>query len=102
MVAAVRYVLEGGVFTPEPADQCTGGADAKLSESISQLTHQQRIVLQMLVSGQSNKMIAYKLSIVESTVKAHVSAILRKLNVHSRTQAVIKASKILSVLGRLS
>lgn len=102
MVAAVRYVLEGGVFTPEPSDQSVSGADAKLTESISQLTHQQRIVLQMLVAGQSNKMIAYELNIVESTVKAHVSAILRKLNVHSRTQAVIKASKILSALGRLS
>jgi len=102
MVAAVRYVLEGGVYTPTPSDQAAGTLDARLSEGISQLTHQQRTVLQMLVSGQSNKMIAYELSIVESTVKAHVSAILRKLNVHSRTQAVIKAGKILSALGRLS
>lgn len=106
MVSAVRYVLEGGVFTPSlgenQARRQTGPGDAQLAESISQLTHQQRIVLQMLVSGQSNKQIAYELSIVESTVKAHVSAILRKLRVHSRTQAVIKAGKILSYLGQVN
>lgn len=106
MVAAVRCVLDGGIYTPAVAsghrDRQMNAADAKLLESISQLTHQQRIVLQMLVSGRPNKQIAYELSIVESTVKAHVSAILRKLKVHSRTQAVIKAGKILALLGELS
>ncbi|PKU24242.1 response regulator [Telmatospirillum siberiense] len=103
MVAAVRLVLDGGVYTPPTA---IGGGqrqairvDMKLAESISQLSHQQRIVLQMLVSGRPNKQIAYELNIVESTVKAHVSAILRKLKVHSRTQAVIKAGKILSQMN---
>lgn len=99
MVAAVRHVLEGGVYIPAGV---AGGArpqacsDNKLAESIAQLSPQQRIVLQMLVGGRPNKQIAYELNIVESTVKAHVSAILRKLEVHSRTQAVIKAGKILS------
>jgi len=106
MVAAVRSVLDGGVFVPNLAanqsERQVNQADALLAESISQLTHQQRVVLQMLVSGQSNKQIAYELTIVESTVKAHVSAILRKLRVHSRTQAVIKAGKILAYLGQLS
>jgi DNA-binding NarL/FixJ family response regulator len=106
MVSAVRYVLEGGVFTPNltgsQTERQTSPADAILAESISQLTHQQRVVLQRLVSGQSNKQIAYELSIVESTVKAHVSAILRKLRVHSRTQAVIKAGKILAYLKQLN
>ncbi len=105
MVAAVRYVLDGGIYSPAVGPgrdkRQLSPADAKLLEGISQLTHQQRIVLQMLVGGQPNKQIAYELSIVESTVKAHVSAILRKLKVHSRTQAVIKASKILSLLGDL-
>lgn len=99
MVAAVRLVLDGGVYTPTPGGDGARQAirvDLKLAESISQLSHQQRIVLQMLVSGRPNKQIAYELNIVESTVKAHVSAILRKLKVHSRTQAVIKAGKILS------
>lgn len=102
MVSAVRLVLDGGVYTPNPAsrggDQQSIRADVKLAESIAQLSHQQRIVLQMLVSGRPNKQIAYELNIAESTVKAHVSAILRKLKVHSRTQAVIKAGKILSLL----
>jgi DNA-binding NarL/FixJ family response regulator len=102
MVAALRLVLEGGVFTPPLANGAgrrqLGSAEAKLAAGISQLTHQQRIVLQMLVNGQPNKQIAYELGVVESTVKAHVSAILRKLGVHSRTQAVIKAGKILTQL----
>ena len=102
MVAAVRVVLDGDVYTPPLSDGGTRHsvlqADVKLAEGISQLSHQQRIVLQMLASGRPNKQIAYELNIVESTVKAHVSAVLRKLKVHSRTQAVIKAGKILSML----
>lgn len=105
MVAAVKMVLDGQIFTPKTvaaaAGRPLGAGDAALADSISQLTHQQRVVLQMLVIGRPNKQIAYELSIVESTVKAHVSAILRKLRVHSRTQAVVKASKILSLLGDL-
>jgi DNA-binding NarL/FixJ family response regulator len=102
MVAAVRVVLDGGVYTPVLAcgsEREFLRADAHLVESIVQLSHQQRIVLQMLVSGRPNKQIAYELNIVESTVKAHVSAILRKLKVHSRTQAVLKAGKILTHLN---
>jgi DNA-binding NarL/FixJ family response regulator len=101
MVGAARRVLEGEIYLPPMGEGLEiGSGDAKLEEGISQLTHQQRVVLQMLVGGQSNKQIAYELGIVESTVKAHVSAILRKLKVYSRTQAVIKAGKILAVLGR--
>lgn len=105
MAAAVKLVLDGEIFTPRTAAAGAGSplgtGDVALADSISQLTHQQRVVLQMLVNGRPNKQIAYELSIVESTVKAHVSAILRKLRVHSRTQAVVKASKILSLLGDL-
>jgi len=99
MAAAVRTVLDGGVYAPAPAcgsERQFVRSDAALADSIVQLSHQQRIVLQMLVSGRPNKQIAYELNIVESTVKAHVSAILRKLKVHSRTQAVLKAGKILT------
>jgi len=107
MVAAVRHVLEGGIYTPHIAvaggvSKPLNSGDQKLAEGIAQLTHQQRVVLQLLVGGKSNKQIAYELSIVESTVKAHVSAILRKLRVHSRTQAVIRASKILDTLRQLA
>jgi DNA-binding NarL/FixJ family response regulator len=48
----------------------------------------------MLREGLLNKQIAYQLGVSEATVKAHVSAILQKLNVDSRTQAVIAASRI--------
>jgi DNA-binding NarL/FixJ family response regulator len=61
---------------------------------LSTLTPQQVRVLMMLSGGLLNKQIAYELSVSEATVKAHVSAILTKLNVDSRTQAVIAASRI--------
>ena len=51
-------------------------------------------LLMMLSEGLLNKQIAYELTVSEATVKAHVSAILQKLGVDSRTQAVIAASKI--------
>jgi DNA-binding NarL/FixJ family response regulator len=61
---------------------------------LSTLTPQQVRVLMMLSEGLLNKQIAYELGVSEATVKAHVSAILTKLNVDSRTQAVIAAAKI--------
>jgi DNA-binding NarL/FixJ family response regulator len=65
-----------------------------LSKRLATLTPQQVRVLMMLRSGLLNKQIAYELDVSEATVKAHVSAILLKLNVDSRTQAVIAAGKI--------
>ena len=61
---------------------------------LASLTPQQVRVLMMLSEGLLNKQIAYELSVSEATVKAHVSAILQKLDVESRTQAVIAAAKI--------
>ena len=61
---------------------------------LASLTPQQMRVLMMLSEGLLNKQIAYELSVSEATVKAHVSAILTKLGVESRTQAVIAAAKI--------
>jgi DNA-binding NarL/FixJ family response regulator len=58
------------------------------------LTPQQLRVLQMLTQGLLNKQIAFELKVGETTIKAHVSEILRKLNVYSRTQAVIEISKL--------
>jgi DNA-binding NarL/FixJ family response regulator len=96
MRAALRLVLEGGTWTPpdvdlkSPADKDT----ADIVRRLSSLTPQQVRVLMMLSEGLLNKQIAYELSVSEATVKAHVSAILQKLGVESRTQAVIAASKI--------
>jgi DNA-binding NarL/FixJ family response regulator len=94
--AAIARVLEGGIWTPPDVD-LGGGSDAEsanLVARMSSLTPQQVRVLMMLSEGLLNKQIAYELGVSEATVKAHVSAILQKLGVESRTQAVIAASKI--------
>jgi len=61
---------------------------------LATLTPQQTRVLGMLRQGLLNKQIAYELQVGETTVKAHVSEILRKLHVYSRTQAVIEVSRL--------
>jgi DNA-binding NarL/FixJ family response regulator len=93
---AISRILGGGVFTPPDID-LTSGSDAEAAELMARmatLTPQQVRVLMMLSEGLLNKQIAYQLSVSEATVKAHVSAILQKLGVESRTQAVIAAAKI--------
>ncbi len=96
MRAAISRVLAGGVWTPPDVD-LSSGADAEAAELMARmatLTPQQVRVLMMLSEGLLNKQIAYQLGVSEATVKAHVSAILQKLGVESRTQAVIAAAKI--------
>jgi DNA-binding NarL/FixJ family response regulator len=96
MRAAIKRVLDGGVWTPPDVDLTSPG-DAETNELMSRmatLTPQQVRVLMMLSEGLLNKQIAFQLSVSEATVKAHVSAILQKLGVESRTQAVIAAAKI--------
>jgi DNA-binding NarL/FixJ family response regulator len=96
MREAVARVFEGGVWTPSDID-LGGGSDAATADimaRLASLTPQQVRVLMMLSEGLLNKQIAYELSVSEATIKAHVSAILQKLGVESRTQAVIAASKI--------
>ncbi len=93
---AIRAVLGGDVWVPAEIDM-TASEDketADLVRRVATLTPQQVRVLMMLSEGLLNKQIAYELSVSEATVKAHVSAILQKLGVESRTQAVIAASKI--------
>jgi DNA-binding NarL/FixJ family response regulator len=93
---AIERVLKGNVWTPPDVDLQAGadGEGAALLARLATLTPQQVRVLMMLSEGLLNKQIAYELSVSEATVKAHVSAILQKLGVESRTQAVIAASKI--------
>ncbi len=96
MRGAIRRVLDGGVWTPPDID-LSSGSDAETAELMARmatLTPQQVRVLMMLSEGLLNKQIAYQLGVSEATVKAHVSAILQKLGVESRTQAVIAAAKI--------
>lgn len=96
MRGAVDEILSGEVWVPEDVDMSSDedGEVEQLIERFATLTPQQVRVLMMLREGLLNKQIAYELSVSEATVKAHVSAILQKLNVDSRTQAVIAASKI--------
>ena len=93
---AIARVLKGGVWTPPDVDlnAVTDAETAALMARLTALTPQQVRVLMMLSEGLLNKQIAYELGVSEATVKAHVSAILQKLGVESRTQAVIAASKI--------
>jgi DNA-binding NarL/FixJ family response regulator len=93
---AVDTVLGGGVCIPENVD-LVAEADPEISELIARiqsLTPQQSRVLTMIAEGLLNKQIAYELGVSEATIKAHVSGVLQKLGVDSRTQAVIRLSKI--------
>ena len=93
---AIARVLKGEVWTPPDVDLASDADDetAAMIARLSSLTPQQVRVLMMLSEGLLNKQIAYELGVSEATVKAHVSAILQKLGVESRTQAVIAAGKI--------
>ncbi|WP_274628794.1 response regulator transcription factor [Arvimicrobium flavum] len=98
LAAAIRAVMEGQVHVPEGYEGKPPDADSadrvEMVSRLAKLTPQQLRVLQMLRQGLLNKQIAYELQVGETTVKAHVSEILRKLNVYSRTQAVIEVSKL--------
>jgi DNA-binding NarL/FixJ family response regulator len=90
MRSALCAVLAGEISLPgEPAIDGVPDRHA----AIATLSGQQRRVLEMISAGKANKIIAYELSISESTVKAHVTAILRKLNLRSRIQAALYATR---------
>jgi len=94
---AVQVVLNGGQWVPPDlpvADQAMDAQDSKFADQLASLTPQQFKVMVMLTEGLLNKQIAYELSVSEATIKAHVTAILRKLGVYSRTQAVIMAGRL--------
>ncbi len=93
--SAVKTVLDGGVWFPaEVQREAAGDELSELAARLATLTPQQVRVLSMLGQGLLNKQIAFELSVSEATVKAHVSAILQKLGVDSRTQAVIAVNRI--------
>lgn len=98
LAEAIRDVMNGLVYLPQgyepPVADLQGSRHSELATRLATLTPQQLRVLQMLRQGMLNKQIAYKLEVGETTIKAHVSEILRKLNVASRTQAVIEVARI--------
>lgn len=94
-VVAVQAILAGSVWLPDEAlDDALPSRDQNLAERAAQLTPQQHRVLSLMAEGMANKLIAFEMQISEPTVKAHVTEILRKLGVSSRTQAVILAQRL--------
>ena len=93
---AVQAVLAGDIWTPPDIDisDVANSADEDVIARLAKLTPQQVRVLMMLAEGLLNKQIAYELGVSEATIKAHVSAILQKLGVDSRTQAVIAMNRV--------
>lgn len=97
LVDAITHVLSGEIYLPasyeEPQENGSEEDRAEILKKLSSLTPQQLRVLKMLRDGLLNKQIAYELQVGETTVKAHVSEILRKFKVYSRTQVVIEINK---------
>ena len=93
----IRAVLDGEVWIPDGIDLQDDRLDSKeagIAAALSSLTPHQFRVLMMLGEGLLNKQIAYRLSVSEATIKAHVTAILRKMHVNNRTQAVLAVQQL--------
>ncbi len=89
---AIDHIERGEIFKPSGYVEgaSPNGHDETVSR-LSSLTNQQARILELICEGKLNKQIAFDLTIAETTVKAHVTAIMRKLGVQSRTQAVLVA-----------
>ena len=98
LTRAIADVLAGGLFVPASLQAAAPAAPARhkasLAERVASLTPQQLRVLSMIRQGKLNKQIAHELQVGDSTVKAHVSEILRKLDVISRRQIVIETARL--------
>ena len=96
LAGALRQVLDGERWAPEAALDGAPIADEEraIAARVRELTPQQFRVLQMLGAGLLNKQIGYELGVSEATIKAHMSAILRKLGATNRTQAILLAGKL--------
>lgn len=109
MLSALRLVLSGGVYVPPQALSAQGdGLRPRLNPARDGqplrpadigLTERQAEVLALMVQGMPNKIICRELHLAEGTVKIHVTAILKALNVANRTQAVIEAGRLGLALG---
>ena len=106
MIQALEQVLAGSIYLSADIIRAGSGAvagddsaapqrqPADLNDVLATLTRKQLQVFERMSRGESNKVIAYQLNIAESTVKAHVSAILRKLGATNRVQAILSAGDI--------
>jgi DNA-binding NarL/FixJ family response regulator len=94
---AIASVLMGEIWAPPQTGRARPGqnpSEMELAERMAQLTPQQFKVLMMMSQGLLNKQIGYELNVSEATVKAHVTAIMSKLGVNNRTQAVLAAERL--------
>lgn len=94
---AVQAILDGDIWLPESVSDNIEEVDesfSELAEKVSSLTPSQYKVLCYMRDGLLNKQIGYNLDIAEATVKAHVTAIFKKLGINNRTQAVLIASQL--------
>ncbi|WP_037421296.1 response regulator transcription factor [Sinorhizobium sp. CCBAU 05631] len=100
MASAIRAILEGEIWTPPRFDSEASDPDAAMSARLASLSSQQLRILTKVIEGKLNKQIAGEMDIAEQTVKVHVSAILKKLGVVSRTQAAVLCERLLSASPR--
>ncbi len=97
---AIKTVLSGGTYVPDELEQAElisgprSTLDHEFVEKFALLTPAELNVLKLLTEGKPNKIIASELEVKECTVKAHISSVLRKLGVSSRTQAVLSTQKL--------
>ena len=97
IVTAVRRILDGDVWLPPHVSESSGTLDddeASAASRIAELTPQQFRVLGMIAAGLLNKQIAFELNVSEATIKAHMTAIMRKLHVSNRTQVALCANHL--------
>lgn len=99
--AAIAAVLDGDTWFPDNTSADGDAAEDALTERLATLTPAQLKVLLFVQKGLLNKQIAYEMSISEATVKAHMTAIMRKLNVQTRTQAVLAAGALVMETNQL-
>lgn len=92
---AIQHVLAGDTWVPEYFQTQQDDSEySDVAERVASLTQQQYKILMMFAQGMLNKQIAYDLNVSEATIKAHATAIFRKLNVRNRTQAVIAIGQL--------
>ena len=92
---AIMTVLSGDIWLPASFQASSGTNETTdIAERVASLTQQQYRILMMFAQGLLNKQIAYDLNVSEATIKAHATAIFRKLDVRNRTQAVIAISQL--------
>lgn len=97
MREAIQAVLDGDTWLPPDVsihDHRLPADEADIARRVRELTPQQFRVLMMLADGLLNKQIAYELGVSEATIKAHMTAILKKLGASNRTQAVVAAARL--------